>query len=62
MMISLTTDEQREAFERALEAIEDDDTEGFVDVSRNQKGRRSGEVAYGEVVRIVCDAYTGALE
>lgn len=60
--IALSTDEQREAFESALEEIRKDDSEGFVDVKRNDRGKRAGEIQYGEVIRIVCKAYTGSLE
>lgn len=62
MMIQLRTDDQQAAFERALDEIDGDAQEGFVDAKRNDRGPRAGDIQYGEVVRIVCDAYTGSLE
>jgi len=54
--VTATTDEQIDAWNDAVEAVERDAEEGFVDVDE-----WGGEVKSGEVLRVVCEAYTGNL-
>jgi len=59
--IQLTDDEQVDAFEDAKALVEDDVDDEFVDAERATRGRNAGEVPYGEVVRVLAEAYTGTL-
>lgn len=59
--IQLTDDEQIESFEDAKALVEDDVDDEFVDADRASRGRNAGEVPYGEVVRVLAEAYTGML-
>jgi len=54
--VSLTTDEQVEAFEAAVEAVAEDDANDLVDPDRY-----GGDIKRGEALRILAEAYLGRL-
>ncbi|PHQ43932.1 hypothetical protein Z052_01980 [Halorubrum sp. C191] len=60
--LKLTTDEQRAAFDDVLELLDADIEAGIVDGEQASRGRRAGEVTYGEAVRILAEAYRGTLD
>lgn len=56
MTVALTDDEQVDAFEDAVAAVEQDVDAGHLDAER-----WNGNVKQGEVARILAEAYTGDL-
>jgi hypothetical protein len=59
--ISLTTDEQDEAFEQAAELVREDADAGRIEADVADRGIAAGDVPRGEIVRILAEAYCGTL-
>lgn len=59
--ISLTTDEQDEAFEQAAELVCEDADAGRIEADVADRGIAAGDVPRGEIVRILAEAYCGTL-
>jgi ATP phosphoribosyltransferase len=57
LSVTTTSDEQIDAFEEAADAVARDVEDGVVDAKV-----WGGDVPNGEVVRILAEAYTGALD
>lgn len=55
--VTMTQDQQVEAFENAAEVVEQDVEDGLLDADK-----WGGDVKDGEIVRLLAEAYTGTIE
>lgn len=60
--ITFSDPDQERAWEDAQDLVERDVDRGEIEADVNDVGPRAGEIPYGEVLRVIAEAYTGGLE